>query len=143
MPELMNSEYCLGFVLDVPVRAGTEITPGMLVVVDVDRGGACGAKDVTGTVMAGVSADYTDNRQGSVGAKSIGVWRRGRFLFDCVGNFTIKDLFRRVYSVDEHTVQLNDRGPSGPWVGNFVGLSRFPGKVWVEIDAAVNEGRRA
>ena len=140
----VDTEYSLGDILAVPVIAGAQVYAGTIVVFDRGRGGACPARNERNLIMAGVATNDIDSRQKSTGQNSVAVRRRGRFLFNVLGHIDFNSLFRRVYAVDDTTVQLADSGPTGPWVGNVAAIDTrdMGNKVWIEIDAAVLEGNR-
>ena len=114
--------------LVIPVKAGVEIHPGMIVA--VKDGLASPGVKATGIIAVGRAEEYVDNRNGSDGQLYIKV-KRGIFKLenDLETPVEQKDIFKSCYFVDAITVTSLATGSSV--TGKILGLE--DGQVIVEI----------
>ncbi len=141
-----DTECVMSEILRVDLVPGAVVFGGTLGVYHKERAGCKSAANERGTVFVGVFMENVNNKQKVLEPASAVVKRKGRYLFDLAEPVGEKDLFRRVFAMDDSTVATQDNGPEGPWCGNLVALKYdSDGNViagWVDIESAVLEGRR-
>lgn len=141
-----DTECVMSEALVVDLVPGAVVFGGTLGVYHKERAGCMSAGNERGTVFVGVFIENVNNKQKVLEPASAMVKRKGRYLFDVAEPIGQKDMFRRVYVVDDSTVGTSDNGTEGPWCGNLVELKKDSnGNVvgaWVDIESAVIEGRR-
>lgn len=117
------------YVLLLPVKAGTVIRQGALVM--VNAGYAQEAAAATGLVALGVAQETVDNTAGANGAVSVEV-RRGTFRFevDPADPPTQAELGKDVYATGPNTVGKTGTGRSK--AGRLLRLDPG-GYAWVEV----------
>lgn len=96
--------------LVLPVAAGQEIQCATMAVLNTE-GYAEAAAKASGLIIAGVAAQYADNRNGGNGDEKLLV-RRGAFVFNNDGTIKVTDLLKTCYMVDAVTVTLTAAGSS-------------------------------
>jgi hypothetical protein len=118
------------------VAATTKIPGGVLVARDA-TGYAVNASDVAARSFAGVSCEMADNTSGAAADLDVRVHRRGIFEFAYTGALAVADIGKQVLVSDNQTVSVASTSHT-LICGKLFKMSATSGKVWIEIDAAVD-----
>lgn len=96
--------------LNIPVKAGAELTEATIAVVNAN-GYAESGTTAPGLLAAGCVQSYCDNRNGGDGSKEVSV-KRGTFVWENDGTIKKTDILKKCYIKDETTVTLTADGSS-------------------------------
>lgn len=96
--------------LNIPVKAGGELTEGTIAAIGTD-GYAVEATAAAGLLTAGCVQRYCDNRNGTDGAQTVLV-KRGAFVWRNDGTIKKTDVLKPCYIKDDVTVSLTAEGSS-------------------------------
>lgn len=107
-----------GYLMEIPVKAGSKIEAGELVAIGTD-GYAFTASKTSGIRVAGCSVKLADNRTGVNGDVTVFV-KRGTFILENDGKIKDTDILKDAYVVDGNTVTNTAEGSSK--AGKIIGV---------------------
>ena len=117
-----------------PVGAAKKLYQGALLVTDDTTGLLEAGGDTAAKTFAGIAYEPADNTNGSAGAITCRVQKRGSFVFAFSGALTNAALGKKAYLVDSGTVALAATTTNDVYCGDIVALEN--GKARLRIDRA-------
>lgn len=130
-----NVKQTTNKVAGYPMKASEAIVKFVLVILNASKN-ALNGDDAASSVFAGVSKQNVDNSSGAAGDKDIDVWRWGVFPFDYGGTIALDDINKKVYIVDNQTVDLVGVTNNDIHCGNIVDVDVTANTCTVDIGKA-------